>query len=162
MTSEDPLPVPDIVARLSGGAFYRPWHIVVAHDRGATFEARCGEVLWPCGDADVDGLRVTDRVRLVNESQEGVRITYGGVALCPRCFPPIGVPDPRRFRLVRDVDETGVSGTGRVADGVRFPDGTCVLRWLTATTSTAVYGSIEDVETIHGHGGQTRIEWLDP
>jgi hypothetical protein len=69
---------------------------------------------------------------------------------------------PRRFALNRVVDETGISGTGLVAFGVNFPDGTAVIRWNTAHTSTAVYGSMEDVEAIHGHGGLTEIVWLDP
>lgn len=67
----------------------------------------------------------------------------------------------RRFVLNRSEDETGVSGVGTVAAGVQFPDGTVVMRWLTVTSSTAVYGSVDDVVTIHGHGGKTVIEWLD-
>lgn len=64
-----------------------------------------------------------------------------------------------RFYLNRVEDETGVSGTGIVAEGVQFTDGTAVLRWTTATSSTAVYASIGDVEAIHGHGGSTQIVW---
>lgn len=67
----------------------------------------------------------------------------------------------RRFRLHRIRDESGVSGTGIVAEGVAFTDGTVALRWLTATASTAVYASMADVAIIHGHGGATRILWLD-
>lgn len=66
---------------------------------------------------------------------------------------------PRLFRLVRDLDATGVSGTGHVADGVLWHDGTCSVRWRTATRSTTVYDSITDVEKIHGHGGATRVDW---
>lgn len=66
----------------------------------------------------------------------------------------------RMFRLHRIEDETGVSGTGDVAEGVRFSDGTCALRWLTATSSTAIYASVEDLERIHGHGGRTVIRWV--
>lgn len=69
---------------------------------------------------------------------------------------------PWRFRLVRTHDETGVSGTGHVATGIAFEDGACALRWRTSTTSTAVYGSVEDVEKIHGHNGDTLVEWIDP
>lgn len=65
----------------------------------------------------------------------------------------------RSFELVRDEDETGVSGTGVVAEGVEFTDGTCAMRWLTQTASTAVYGSINDVVEIHGHQGKTRVVW---
>jgi hypothetical protein len=65
------------------------------------------------------------------------------------------------FHLVRDIDETGISGVGNVAEGVEFSDGTCVLRWLTASSSTAVYKDILDVRLIHGHNGKTRIVYLD-
>ena len=61
------------------------------------------------------------------------------------------------FELHRDADETGISGTGIVAQGVEFDDGTCVIRWLTATRSTATYGSMDDLRAIHGHDGKTRI-----
>lgn len=67
----------------------------------------------------------------------------------------------RRFNLVRNEDESGVSGTGTVAQGVQFSDGTCAMRWLTETASTAVYDSIADLEKIHGHGGKTVVEWID-
>lgn len=36
------------------------------------------------------------------------------------------------------------------------------MRWLTDTTSIAMYSSIEDVEIIHGHGGKTVVEWDGP
>ena len=68
----------------------------------------------------------------------------------------------RRFELHRDVDASGVSGTGVVADGVQFHTGQCVLCWRTATTSIAVYRTAAELEHIHGHGGATRIVWLDP
>lgn len=65
-----------------------------------------------------------------------------------------------RFRLIRNQDESGVSGTGHVADGVEFVDGRCALRWRTAITSTSVYDSIADLKSIHGHGGKTEIQYL--
>jgi hypothetical protein len=66
----------------------------------------------------------------------------------------------RLFHLVRHEDETGISGTGVVAEGVEYTDGQVSLRWLTGTASTAVYASIADVRTIHGHGGKTEVVWL--
>lgn len=63
----------------------------------------------------------------------------------------------KRFYLMRIEDESGVSGTGKVAEGAIFTDGTCALRWLTGTSSTAIYESLEHVERIHGHGGKTKI-----
>jgi len=65
----------------------------------------------------------------------------------------------RLFDLVRAEDVSGVSGTGVVAEGACFGGGLCVLRWLTATASTAVYDFPEHVIAIHGHEGATRLRW---
>lgn len=67
----------------------------------------------------------------------------------------------RRFLLNRIVDENEVSGTGIVAHGVEFNDGNCVMRWMTDTRSTAMYDKMEDLLKIHGHQGQTVVEWID-
>ena len=67
----------------------------------------------------------------------------------------------RRFYLVREVDESGVSGTGVVAEGMEFTSGRCVIKWLTATSSMGVYESAKDLKAIHGHGGNTKIKWID-
>lgn len=67
----------------------------------------------------------------------------------------------RRFALVRYDDETGVSGTGQVAEGVEFTNGSCSMSWLTEATSVAVYPNIKELERIHGHGGKTKVEWID-
>jgi hypothetical protein len=67
----------------------------------------------------------------------------------------------RRFVMERDEDVSGVSGTGIVAEGVVFTDGTTVLRWVTEYTSTAIYPSVGELITIHGHGGATRLHWVD-
>lgn len=67
----------------------------------------------------------------------------------------------RRFRLFRDADVTGISGTGVVAEGVMFSDRTCAMRWLSGRSSTAIYATPDDVVAIHGHGGTTRLEWMD-
>lgn len=68
---------------------------------------------------------------------------------------------PRRFKLVRTVDVSGISGTGIVAFGIVFPDGHVAMRWNTGIASTVVYDSIEHVEHIHGHGGNTVIRFID-
>lgn len=72
-----------------------------------------------------------------------------------------GPVTPRTFRLVRTEDVSGVSGTGAVAEGVTFTDGTTVLRWLRAGGSTAVYDSHERMAAIHGHDGRTTVEWAE-
>ncbi len=61
------------------------------------------------------------------------------------------------FYLQRDIDESGVSGTGIVAEGVEFSDGRVCMRWLTSTASTGFYDSIDQLELIHGHNGKTKV-----
>lgn len=68
---------------------------------------------------------------------------------------------PRRFHLQRHRDVSGVSGTGRVAVGVQWPDGTASVRWLGERPSTVVWDSMDDAEHVHGHGGATEIVWDD-
>lgn len=66
----------------------------------------------------------------------------------------------RPFVLRRYKDVSGRSGTGIPAVGIEFPDGTCAMGWLTDVNSVAVYGSLSDVEDIHGHGGKTKVNYL--
>ncbi|MFI7125949.1 hypothetical protein ACIBQ1_09665 [Nonomuraea sp. NPDC050153] len=61
------------------------------------------------------------------------------------------------FALVRDVDVSGVSGTGVVADGVIWPDGSVSVRWRGEHPSIVFWRSVESVKVIHGHNGATRI-----
>lgn len=63
----------------------------------------------------------------------------------------------RCFYLQRDEDVSGVSGTGKVAEGAICSDGRCWLVWLVEPHSMGLYGSIADVQTIHGHDGKTQI-----
>lgn len=75
-----------------------------------------------------------------------------------------GHPGPhRRFVLDRHEDETGVSGTGVVAEGVEFSDGVVCLRWVTPWPSSVCHyeRGMESVEMIHGHGGKTEIRFID-
>lgn len=69
----------------------------------------------------------------------------------------------QRFVLMRDLDETGISGTGKVAEGVEFSDGRVVLHWVAHDEphlrSVSYFDNIEGVEAIHGHNGKTRIVW---
>jgi hypothetical protein len=69
----------------------------------------------------------------------------------------------RRIELHRDVDITGISGAGIVAEGVEFTCGTVVLRWLGDWPTSVVFHDrgIESVHAIHGHCGATRVVYLD-
>lgn len=66
----------------------------------------------------------------------------------------------RIFQLYRDRDVTGMSGTGVVADGFEFDDGTTVVRWRGEYPSTVVWDDIGTAEIVHGHGGATRLVFL--
>lgn len=68
---------------------------------------------------------------------------------------------PRRFYLYRGKDETGVSGTGVVADGVVWQDGSVTLKWLGPHSSEVSWKSMEHVEAVHGHNGRTVPIWRD-
>lgn len=67
----------------------------------------------------------------------------------------------RPFWLQRDRDVTGASGTGVVAHGTLWPDGTASVRWTGERRSTVFWDSMEDAEAVHGHGGHTRIVFAD-
>lgn len=69
--------------------------------------------------------------------------------------------EPRRFQLVRRFDPSGVSGIGVVAHGVVFGDGHVALRWLSRHPSTSLWGSLDDLLAVHGHGGSTVVAWID-
>jgi hypothetical protein len=66
----------------------------------------------------------------------------------------------KHFYLNRIKDISGISGTGRIAEGFVFDNGVVAMTWLTKFTSTSVYQSVEDVEKIHGHEGATEIQWV--
>lgn len=75
----------------------------------------------------------------------------------------IAMRQPRAFVLVRREDVSGVSGTGEVAQGVEFADGTVALRWLSAWPTSVVFHDkgIEAVRAVHGHDGRTEVAFAD-
>lgn len=70
---------------------------------------------------------------------------------------------PRPFVLVRHTDVSGVSGTGVVAQGVEFADGTVALRWLSDWPTSVVFHDrgMDAVRAVHGHSGATEIRYTD-
>jgi hypothetical protein len=63
------------------------------------------------------------------------------------------------FYLERLIDDSGVSGTGKVAEGVVFKNGEAALHWLGKRSSITIYHSIDELVEIHGHGGHTQLRW---
>ncbi|MFI9598884.1 hypothetical protein ACIHCX_03215 [Streptomyces sp. NPDC052043] len=69
---------------------------------------------------------------------------------------------PTLFELHRDTDISGVSGTGKVAEGAIFSDGEAVIHWLGAWPTTTPHPKgIASIKAVHGHGGATRVELAD-
>ncbi|WP_329002361.1 hypothetical protein OHA18_04545 [Kribbella sp. NBC_00709] len=66
----------------------------------------------------------------------------------------------RLFRLVRHADPSGVHGTGTLAEGVEWSDGTVALRWRGPWSSTSTWDCIGSVLAVHGTGGRTQVHWL--
>jgi hypothetical protein len=70
-------------------------------------------------------------------------------------------PAPRAFLLVRHRDVSGVSGTGTVAEGTQWSDGSASLRWYGEYPSVAFWQSgIPAIVAVHGHDGATQIRFL--
>lgn len=67
----------------------------------------------------------------------------------------------RRFVLQRDVDSTGTSGTGVVAEGVEFSNGQVAIHWISQLESVNVYANAKVLTALHGHSGNTSIRWID-
>ncbi|MEU0876818.1 hypothetical protein [Nocardia brasiliensis] len=67
----------------------------------------------------------------------------------------------RVFELHRDLDVTGFSGVGVVADGVVWPDGTVSMRWRGPIRTTVEAACLDDIRTVHGHDGKTRVVFAD-
>jgi hypothetical protein len=70
------------------------------------------------------------------------------------------------FKMTRTHDESGVSGIGKVLDGVVFKDGQTVIKWCVKNmpSSIAIYPSFEAFELIHISSHPTNgtgIVWLN-
>ncbi len=68
-----------------------------------------------------------------------------------------------RFCLRRDIDESGISGTGVVLWGCVYPTGRVVVEWRAPKTTLTVYASLEEFRAIHmdSHPGCSDIVWID-
>jgi hypothetical protein len=93
-------------------------------------------------------------------------VNDGGSVNEPADTAPLSAPlssefKARRFYLLRKEDVSGVSGTGKVAEGVEFLNGVCALSFSSSHMHVNVYMSIRAVAEVHGHGGATEVVWVD-
>jgi hypothetical protein len=67
----------------------------------------------------------------------------------------------RTFKLFREEDVSGVSGTGAVVEGALFSDGHAVIHWTGSPhpTTTPHPEGLSSVMYVHGHQGKTRLVW---
>lgn len=67
----------------------------------------------------------------------------------------------KTFIFWRSEDVSGISGTGKVAEGCVFDSGECVVHWLGTKGSINIYHNFDDLIAIHGHSGKTEILFDD-
>lgn len=63
----------------------------------------------------------------------------------------------RVFYLNRTEDVSGVSGTGRVAEGIEFSNGKVIIHWPSDKPSTNIYENMKQMLNVHGHGGKLDV-----
>lgn len=69
------------------------------------------------------------------------------------------------FEMIRKADESGVSGIGKVLEGIVFSGGKTVVQWCVEgkPNSTVVYDTFEDFKIIHVYShptNGTEFNWL--
>ncbi|WP_405061160.1 hypothetical protein OG474_05815 [Kribbella sp. NBC_01505] len=65
----------------------------------------------------------------------------------------------RLFRLVRHADASGLRGTGTLAEGVEWSDGSVALRWRGPWASTSTWDRVEALLAVHATDGRTLLHW---
>lgn len=63
--------------------------------------------------------------------------------------------------LLRYKDNSNVSGTGAVAEIFEASDGAVAIRWRGDHPAWGIWPDIRDLEAIHGHGGDSVVQYLD-
>lgn len=72
--------------------------------------------------------------------------------------------NPRLFTIVREADATGISGTGRVLDGVLFHTGQVVVCWRSDYGSITIFENWDAFDSVHlkAHPeNRARVQFLD-
>jgi hypothetical protein len=117
---------------------------------GCAKTATCwgGDNQKPC----MDYIRVRER-RIKQEVSNGAQDAYS-----QSVAPMSKINGMRRFTMFRKLDISATHDSNQVNppdlpqfEGVVFSDGKVAIRWLTAKRSVAVWDSMEDMLSIHGH-----------
>lgn len=70
---------------------------------------------------------------------------------------------PRRFFLLRLKDETGISRTGRVLEGIVTQSGKVIAEWRPPHSTVGIYKDFNEFKLIHVdcHPSCNKVVWLD-
>lgn len=117
---------------------------------GIAFVAADGLGLW-WGKREADGSVMGQPAAFAWHGPASDEGLVRGVVPTEETANPVACPRPRLFSMVRQADESGVSGTGHVLDGVVWRDGKVCAAWDTenAPGSVVVYDSYCDFKAIH-------------
>lgn len=129
-------------------------------DCNDTFAEVTATYLVPQVEVEPDGLRWIEEIPH-HESREGCVCQLTGQQAVNIDMINRTREAMRRFVLQRDRDDTGISGTGIVAEGVVLSDGRVVVRWVGSHSSIVMWDSVQTMIDVHGHHGHTRLRWLD-
>lgn len=66
------------------------------------------------------------------------------------------------FVIKRIEDNTGLSGTGIVADGVEFDDGQVVLKWRGEISTIVIHKNLENVKKLSCSHSKSEIVFMIP
>jgi hypothetical protein len=98
-------------------------------------------------------------MQVAEQSSEPKRVAApiidNGIAAAP------GGASMRRFHFNRTEDASGISGLGRVAEGVLFDNGLIALSWISLHKCVNIYASYAEMMAVHGHDGDTELIWED-
>jgi len=85
------------------------------------------------------------------ESKSTLSLEVSDDNLLPKAPPKLAARGIRTFTVARRADETGVSGTGVVIEGVTLATGQCIVHWLYPPPrgGIAIFDSMNDFIRVH-------------
>jgi len=100
------------------------------------------------------------------EDTESDKVATDAEVLKPKPPTKLAPRGIETFTVCRQADESGVSGTGVVIEGVQYATGQVVLHWLTPVPrgSISIFESLTDFKKVHVNPhphNKTIITWSD-
>ena len=102
----------------------------------------------------------------MEEETEEEKVQTDTEELIPKPSAKLAPRGIETFTVCRQQDESGISGTGVVIEGVEYATGQVVLHWLSPAPrgSIAIFESLEDFKRVHVNPhptNKTIITWSD-